>query len=113
MAFLDLATFEKQEILDYAQAMLTRPMMYAQSPGSLEDQVLLLLGLMWDRDGGDDLIRNRWHEYHYKAFKLGNIPSIAYLLATQDLPPGTLDDECFKKVADFLRGFIKHLEENP
>lgn len=114
MAFLDLVTFEKQEILDYVQAMLTRPLMYASSPGSLEDQVLLLLGLIWDHEGGTNgLVHNRYTKYHYGIFKLGNCPSAASLLVTKDLAPGERDDECFKKVAAFMQDFLKDLQENP
>lgn len=114
MAFLDMAVYEKQDFLEYVQSMLTRPQMYASSPGSLEDQVLLLLGLIWDNEGGTlDLIHNRYTMYHYGIFKLGNRPAAASLLATKDLGPGERDDECFKKLAQFLQGFLKYLDENP
>lgn len=53
MAFADLTTYSKSEILDYVQAMLTRPEMYSQNPASLEDQVLLLLGMIWSEPGGE------------------------------------------------------------
>lgn len=52
MAFADLTTLTKSEILDYIQAMLTRPEMYSQNPASLEDQVLLLLGMIWSEPEG-------------------------------------------------------------
>lgn len=118
MAFLDLATFEKQEILDYVQAMLTRPMMYAQTPGSLEDQVLLLLGLIWNSAPAApgahqvDLFRDKYQKYQRNTLGNGHWTA-ASVLATKDLEPGMRDDECFEKLAAFMQGFLKYLQENP
>lgn len=116
MSFVDLITLEKEEVLELVQTMLTRPMMYAQNPGSLEDQTLALLELIWSRSNQNQSVHHEYLKFTRSYFKNDRIITTASRIKEQIFKEDPMlsfaetEEETLKELSVFFKEFVKHLE---
>ena len=100
MPLLDFSTLEKDECIQWIEATLVRPEMYAQNAGALEDQFCLLVAILWDPTGPMHF-REAYEDFRCMQKMPGALTAAAYF------------DGDIKKTAEFLQLFLSEIAGTP